>query len=926
MKRLALFSDGTGNSSAKAEKTNVWRLFEALDQATFDQLAKYDDGVGTSANKYLAALGGAFGYGLKRNVIDLYKFVCRNYDGDAGDKIYGFGFSRGAFTIRVVAALIATQGLVKGRSESELHAMALTAYRQYRIERFQSYSPLVIAGRWLRDHVLMPASGIALRKHRQTRIPGSVPIEFLGLWDTVGAYGMPIDELKWGFDKLIWPMVAVDRHLSLVIRHCSHALALDEQRQTFTPTLFDESFEAAEVKAGRVASGRLTQVWFCGVHSNVGGGYPEDKLSLVTLDWIASQAVAAGLRFDQAMLAESSVERSGYARIYDSRAGIAAYYRYGPRSTEMGCYPSGEPIRPIVHGSVIMRMAKGSDAYAPIALPAEFDVLAPDGQLMLMHGFPYGDKSLYLRDARPKSSLAPDHLVDERVKTLATAIGEFQASPPEPEMVEQVRDTVWWRRVTYFATLAMTLMLVAFPFAAGFYAALVEAIVNQLGAGYGTKWNAGVSQLDQYAHSIVGPATKAAGRVLPSYADLWLNALARRPLEMITAIAMVAVPYAAGSFLGSRIHDRAWFAWHPQRRANYVAWIGESFRRSLIKAAVAAVTLGLLMWFAHLHWDGEPLGAIIHLAFYVSLVVLVWRLLLSVRRRRLDKKGASSLVRVPITPTLWVARKLRSARWLTAIYGFMAERAVPVAVALVVLAAMVGATLHAVYIAQDAAGRYCIGIPAQAAQVSADGKTATQTGFDASNVCWPSGIAVKAGRHYRAELEIADGDAWWFDRLERTDPAGFAGTDPKHLSAAVLKRSWAAHRFAPILRVGRLGLDEFPMTAVCPGDAECESQTYEKPKVDGLPIFSPIPPNVAQRLVDDFPHPAAPRKATLDFVAEHDGELYLYVNDALLPWPPSGGVWPFYRNNTGGGRLKVVDTTDCGASATCGVAAPVPPR
>ena len=425
MKRLVLFSDGTGNSSAKAEKTNIWRLFEALDQATFDQLAKYDDGVGTSANKYLAALGGAFGYGLKRNVIDLYKFVCRNYDGDADDRIYGFGFSRGAFTIRVVAALIATQGLVKGRSESELHAMALTAYRQYRIERFKSYSPLVIAGRWLRDHVLMPASGIALRKHRQTRKPGSVLIEFLGLWDTVGAYGMPIDELKWGFDKLIWPMVAVDRHLSPVIRHCSHALALDEQRQTFTPTLFDESFEAAEVKAGRVASGRLTQVWFCGVHSNVGGGYPEDKLSLVTLDWIASQAVAAGLRFDQATLAESSVERSGYARIYDSRAGVAAYYRYRPRSTEMGRYPSGEAIRPIVHGSVIMRMAKGSDAYAPIALPAEFDVLAPDGQLMPMHGFPYGDKSLYLRDARPKSSMAPDHLVDERVKTLAAAIDAF---------------------------------------------------------------------------------------------------------------------------------------------------------------------------------------------------------------------------------------------------------------------------------------------------------------------------------------------------------------------------------------------------------------------------------------------------------------------------------------------------------------------
>jgi len=126
MKQLVLLSDGTGNSSAKAQKTNVWRLFEALDQTTPDQLAKYDDGVGPSSNKYLAALGGAFGYGLKRNVIDLYKFVCRDYE--QGAKIYGFGFSRGAFTIRVLVGLIATQGLVKGASESELHAKAVIAY------------------------------------------------------------------------------------------------------------------------------------------------------------------------------------------------------------------------------------------------------------------------------------------------------------------------------------------------------------------------------------------------------------------------------------------------------------------------------------------------------------------------------------------------------------------------------------------------------------------------------------------------------------------------------------------------------------------------------------------------------------------------------------------------------------------------------
>ena len=110
-KNIVLLSDGTGNSSAKLFKTNVWRLFQALDLTDpGKQVAYYDNGVGTSSFKLFAILGGVFGFGLKRNVIAIYSFCCRNYVN--GDKIYGFGFSRGAFTIRVVAAFIARMGLV----------------------------------------------------------------------------------------------------------------------------------------------------------------------------------------------------------------------------------------------------------------------------------------------------------------------------------------------------------------------------------------------------------------------------------------------------------------------------------------------------------------------------------------------------------------------------------------------------------------------------------------------------------------------------------------------------------------------------------------------------------------------------------------------------------------------------------------------
>ena len=125
-KNVIVLSDGTGNAAASIWRTNVWRIFQAIDLTGSDQVARYDDGIGTSSFKPLAIISGAFGWGLKRNVIDLYKFICRNYGKDS--KIYGFGFSRGAFTIRVLIGLIADQGLIPFTSQDDLDAKALAAY------------------------------------------------------------------------------------------------------------------------------------------------------------------------------------------------------------------------------------------------------------------------------------------------------------------------------------------------------------------------------------------------------------------------------------------------------------------------------------------------------------------------------------------------------------------------------------------------------------------------------------------------------------------------------------------------------------------------------------------------------------------------------------------------------------------------------
>jgi uncharacterized protein (DUF2235 family) len=133
-RNIVLLSDGTGNSAAKVWRTNVRRTFEALDLSGNDQIACYDDGVGTSSFKPLAIFGGAFGFGLRRNVIELYKFACRNYR-DTGDELFGFGFSRGAFTIRIVMGMIVSQGLVQADNETQLDSLAKAAYRAYRRDR-----------------------------------------------------------------------------------------------------------------------------------------------------------------------------------------------------------------------------------------------------------------------------------------------------------------------------------------------------------------------------------------------------------------------------------------------------------------------------------------------------------------------------------------------------------------------------------------------------------------------------------------------------------------------------------------------------------------------------------------------------------------------------------------------------------------------
>jgi uncharacterized protein (DUF2235 family) len=146
---IVLLSDGTGNSAGKLFRTNVWRLYQALDLSGPDQIARYDDGVGNSKFKPFAILAGAIGWGLKRNLLDLYTFLCRNYR--SGDEIYAFGFSRGAFTIRVLVNFILSEGLICDfSSQDDLRRKAKYLYRKFRSTR-RTRLGLDVIGRKIRD-------------------------------------------------------------------------------------------------------------------------------------------------------------------------------------------------------------------------------------------------------------------------------------------------------------------------------------------------------------------------------------------------------------------------------------------------------------------------------------------------------------------------------------------------------------------------------------------------------------------------------------------------------------------------------------------------------------------------------------------------------------------------------------------------------
>ena len=381
-KNIIICSDGTGNTAIKGRGTNVFKMFEAIDlnghrtnPALDPQVAFYDDGVGTETFLPLKLLGGAFGFGLAKNVRNLYMDLVRIYD--PGDRIYLFGFSRGAFTIRTVAGLIAKCGVLdrdKLPTTDALRKAVGKAYSTYR----RSYRTWL--GQLLHSH---QRDLDAMEEFKQAHsLPGDVRIHFIGVWDTVDAVGGPFhssDVINAVFHRFKFP----DRKLSDQVDWAAQALSIDEARAAFQPVLWE-------------AKPNIEQVWFAGVHSNVGGGYPKQGMSLVTLDWIMQKAQEHDLR----ILAD---DRKNYwehgnvdDKMYDSRAGLGVFYRWQPRNMQRLC--EQQNVAPSIHLSVLERVAHGTDGYAP-------GTLAPSAEIVFTpNNDPQQDAAVTVRAAAVKAA------------------------------------------------------------------------------------------------------------------------------------------------------------------------------------------------------------------------------------------------------------------------------------------------------------------------------------------------------------------------------------------------------------------------------------------------------------------------------------------------------------------------------------------
>jgi uncharacterized protein (DUF2235 family) len=340
---LIVFCDGTWNTPDQMDgdlpaPTNVVKLRNALLRDESKQKVYYHPGVGTDRGLWNRVAGGGMGDGLDKNIKSSYNWLARNYDAKANPKIWLFGFSRGAYTARSLGGMISRCGLLNahtgGLSEAEIWAAIDGLFDNYRIEAAKA-PKIKATGK-------LPLHGV------KTGDPGkhSIPIHFIGVWDTVGALGVPDDLALLNLIDDPANHSFHDTDLSPIVKNARHAVAIDEKRQGFTPTLWTNVEKDERVK----------QVWFPGVHGDVGGGYGRTALSDIALRWMMDEAKEKELLL--APDVENQLKPDPQGQLHDSVTGIFKSFKTRPRAVPLISEESIE--KGLIHTSVWNRCDRPS--------------------------------------------------------------------------------------------------------------------------------------------------------------------------------------------------------------------------------------------------------------------------------------------------------------------------------------------------------------------------------------------------------------------------------------------------------------------------------------------------------------------------------------------------------------------------------------
>ncbi len=305
MKRVIVCCDGTWNDTDdQSVDTNVFRIARAIHatQRTGGvmQIVLYLRGVGTSGLRIERLVEGAIGLGVDDNIRSAYMFIAQNYV--PGDEIFVFGFSRGAYTARSLAGLIGACGILKRQNLGDLP----DAWKYYRSE-------LPLPRKHSPQDVLSEV---------KTDTHAGAKIKFLGVWDTVGALGVPGGLFPAGNAR---QFAFHNTNPCAAMEHGCHALAIDEHRHDFVPTLWTEPAPAGV---------KIEQVWFAGAHADVGGGYVTRALANIPLVWMANKAEADGLVLDWDCLPVPAALQD-LAASHNSSSGLFSFDRFSPTFREV---------------------------------------------------------------------------------------------------------------------------------------------------------------------------------------------------------------------------------------------------------------------------------------------------------------------------------------------------------------------------------------------------------------------------------------------------------------------------------------------------------------------------------------------------------------------------------------------------------------